>query len=191
MIVDLSHAEETTALQAMSLSRAPVIFSHSGARARADTARNLSDRALRALRADGGIVMVPLAPYLTTTAHWRWWSSGEARYAELVAAHGDGHSAVSTGMTAWDAANPEPEVTVAHVADQIEHVARVAGHEHVGIGSDFDGMGRFAIPALADASRLPSLFAELARRGWTDAHLHALASGNFERVLGDVEAASE
>lgn len=191
MLVDLSHAGEATALQALELSRAPVIFSHSGSRVLADTPRNLSDETLRALAANGGIVMVPLAPYLTTTAHWRWWASGEARFAELQAAHPGDEAAVERGMAEWDAANPQPEVTLAHVADQIDHVARIAGYDHVGIGTDFDGMGSHVIPDLADSTRLPALFAELARRGWSTARLNALGSGNFERILARAEAIAE
>jgi len=188
MLVDLSHAAESTARQALELSRAPVIFSHSGSRVLADTPRNLSDETLRALAANGGIVMVPLAPYLTTTAHWRWWASGEARFAALQTAHPGNNVAVERGMAEWDAANPQHAVTLAHVADQIEHVARVAGYDHVGIGTDFDGMGSHVIPDLADTTRLPALFAELARRGWSTTQLDSLAGGNFERVLARVEA---
>lgn len=188
MLVDLSHAAENTALQAISASRAPVIFSHSGARGLADTPRNLSDSVLREVARTGGIVMVPLVPYLTTTAHWNWWTAGEAHYAALQTRHGNDEAAISRGMAEWDAANPQPAVTVAHVADQFEHIARVAGRDHVGIGTDFDGMGSFAINELRDASMLPSLFAELSRRGWSPGDLRKLGRGNFLRVLREVEA---
>lgn len=187
MVVDLSHAAEQTAVQAMHLSRAPVIFSHSGARALADTPRNLSDDALRELARNGGLVMVPLVPYLTTTAHWRWWSSGEAHYASLEEAGAD-QAEIDREMAEWDAANPQPVVTLSDVADQVEHIARIAGADHVGIGTDFDGMGSFAIDQLKDASALPQLMAELSRRGWGAADLEKLARGNFLRVLRQVEA---
>jgi membrane dipeptidase len=191
MMVDLSHAAESSALQAMSVSRAPVIFSHSGARALADTPRNLSDAALREIGRTGGIVMVPFVPYLTTTAHWDWWMAGEAHYAALQARHGNDEAAIAHGMGEWDAANPQPMVAVAHVADQIEHIARVAGRDHVGIGADFDGMGSFAIAELSDGSMIPALFAELSRRGWSPSDLHKIARGNFLRVLRNVETAAE
>lgn len=179
MLVDLSHAAETTALQAIRVSSAPVIFSHSGARALADTPRNLSDFVLREVARTDGVVMVPLAPYFTTTAHWKWWTAGEAHYATLQTRHGNDEAAIARGMAEWDAANPQPIVTVAHVADQIEHIARVAGTDHVGIGTDFDGMGSFAINELSDASMLPALFAELSRRGWSTGDLRKLARGKL------------
>lgn len=190
MMVDLSHAGEQTALDAMSLSKAPVIFSHSAARALSDTPRNLSDKVLREVAKKGGVVMVPLVPYLTTTEHWRWWSAGEAQYADLERQHSD-EAAVSRGMAEWDAANPQPSVNVSHVADQIEYVARIAGKDHVGIGTDFDGMGSFAVKGLGDASAIPMLLAELRARGWSSDNLHKLARGNFLRALHAVEAASE
>ena len=190
MLVDLSHAAESTALQAIAASRAPAIFSHSGARDLADTPRNLSDPVLREVGRTGGIVMVPLAPYLTTTAHWNWWTAGEAHYAALQTRHGNDDAAITRGMAEWDTTNPQPVVTVSDVADQIEHVARLAGRDHVGIGTDFDGMGSLAVTDLKDASMLPTLFAELSRRGWSSDDLQKLARGNFLRVLREVESAA-
>lgn len=191
VIVDLSHAAETTVHDVLSVTRAPIIFSHSAARALADTPRNVSDETLRRVRGNGGVVMVPLVPYLTTTRHWRWWASGEAHYSSLVAAHAGDEAAVRRGMESWDRLNPEPEVTVADVADQVEHIARVAGYGHVGIGSDFDGMGRYAVKGIEHAGKMQFLLSELRQRGWTRQQLHALANGNFERVLGEVEATAK
>lgn len=190
MIVDLSHAAESTSLDALSVSIAPVIFSHSAARSLADTPRNLSNKVLRSLSRNRGIVMVPLVPYLMTTDHWHWWSAGETRYAELTRRFTD-ETSVSRGMAEWDKANLQPEVTLAHVADQIEYVAKIAGKDHVGIGTDFDGMGDFKIASLRDASALPSLLQELRSRGWSSADLEKLARGNFLRVVRAVEAAAK
>lgn len=190
IIVDLSHAGERTALEAMRISKAPVIFSHSAARGLSDTPRNLSDQVLREVTRNGGVVMVPLVPYLTTTDHWRWWSAGEAKYAELEKQASD-EASINRGMAEWDAANPQPKVTVAHVADQIGYVAKIAGKEHVGIGTDFDGMGSFAIKDIADAAAIPKLLTELRARGWSTADLHNLARGNFLRVLRAVESTSD
>lgn len=191
MIVDLSHAAETSARQAIAASRAPALFSHSAARALTSSPRNLSDDLLRLAGSRGAVVMVPLVPYFVSEAHWRWWSAGEANYARLKRMHPDDPERVAAESRRWDAENPEPQVGIDEVADHIEHVARMAGFASVGIGSDFDGMGSHVIPALADASMVPALFEELARRGWSQPQLEALASGNFERLLAAVEAASE
>jgi membrane dipeptidase len=188
MLVDLSHAAERTALDALRLSKAPVIFSHSGARALADTPRNLSDSVLRAVAANGGVVMVSLVPYLTTTDHWRWWSSGEATYAALEHRYKGDKAAIARSMAEWDAANPQPTVTAAQVADQVEHVVRIAGIDHVGIGADFDGMDSFVIADLKDAASVRALLGELMLRGWGNVELHKLARGNVLRVMKAVEA---
>ncbi len=187
MIVDLSHAAETTTTQAISASRAPVLFSHSAARVLTASPRNLSDPTLRLVARTGGVVMVPLVPYFVSEAYSRWWNKGEANYARLQGLYPDNAKRVAAESRQWDQQNPAPSVGISDVADHIEHVARTAGHDHVGIGSDFGGMGSHVIPQLADASMLPALFVELARRGWSQAQLEALAGGNFERLLADVE----
>jgi membrane dipeptidase len=191
MIVDLSHAGEQTALDAIRHSKAPVVFSHSAARGLADTPRNVSDEVLREVAENGGVIMAPLAPYLITTEHWRWWSAGEARYAELQKQHAGDQAAIGRGMAEWDAANPQPTVTVAHVADQVEYIAKSAGRDHVGIGTDFDGMGSFKVVGLEDAAALPKLLAELRSRGWSEVDLRKLARDNFLRVMRAAEAAAE
>jgi len=188
MLIDLSHAAESTSLDVLRLSNAPVSFSHSGARALADTPRNLSDSVLRAVAANGGVVMVSLVPYLTTTEHWRWWSSGETTYAALEHRYKGDKAAIARAMAEWDAANPQPTVTAAQVADQVEHVVRIAGVDHVGIGSDFDGMDSFVIADLKDAASVRALLGELMLRGWGNVELHKLARGNVLRVMKAVEA---
>ena len=188
MLIDLSHAAESTSLEVLRISRVPVIFSHSGSRALADTPRNLSDKVLQAVASNDGIVMVPLVPYLTTTENWKWWLSGEIEYARLAGKFNEDSEAIDRGMAAWDAANPQPEVTVSQVADQIEYVARIAGKDHVGIGSDFDGMGSFVIADLSDASKMRPLLDELIERGWSEQDLRKLARGNILRVISVVQA---
>lgn len=187
LVIDLSHAADATARDAIAASRAPVILSHSSARAICPAPRNVSDEVLRALAAKGGVAMVSFVPYFTTPEAWSWYQRGEAQWAELTRVHGTDKAAIAKAMEDWDARNPQPAVSLGDVADHIDHVRRVAGIDHVGLGSDFDGMGAFSVADLEDASTFPALLRDLARRGWSDADLAKLAGGNFLRVLREVE----
>ena len=131
MIVDVAHAAEVTANDAIAMSTAPVVFTHVNARAIADTPRNVSDDTLRRLAAKGGLVMVSFVPYLVSPAYLAWFTEGERRYAALMAAHPGDRAAIAAGMAVWDQTHPQPVVTVAEVANHIEHIARVAGDDLV------------------------------------------------------------
>lgn len=189
MLVDLSHAADSTAFEAIMASRAPVILSHSSARALCDTPRNASDELLRRVAANGGVVMVSFVPYLTSPTYRIWYLAGEAEWARLKERHAGDEDMAQRDMQAWETAHPAPVVRVADVADHVEHIRRVAGVDHVGLGSDFDGMYG-SIEGLGDPAGIPALLAELRRRGWQEAELHKLASGNFLRVLRAVESAA-
>lgn len=187
MLVDVSHVSDATMAAAIAASRAPVIASHSNARAISGVPRAIPDDLLRAIGAKGGVVMVNFFP-AQLSADWSAWDKARTGFAASagVPANLYGDRAPAP-LAAWDKAHPMPRVGVAHVADHIEHVARLAGKASVGIGGDLDGVP-FGAEGLGGVDGYPALFAELARRGWSDAELAALAQGNILRVMEAAEA---
>lgn len=187
MLVDLSHVAPATMRDAITASRAPVIFSHSSAAGINPHPRNVPDDVLRLLPANGGVVMVTWVPSFLSPAMWKWDGDFAAEEARLKTFNRASKAKVEKGMEAWVAANPRPIVGITDVADHIEHVVRVAGIDHVGIGGDLDGIPRTPV-GLEGVEAYPRLFAELIRRGWSDKDLAKLASGNVLRALRGAEA---
>lgn len=187
MLVDLAHVSPGTMSDALNVSQAPVIFSHSGARALVDVPRNVPDSILRRVTKNGGIVMVPFVTGFVSPAVYLYDQSTRPTVRALEQKYGNDTAAITRAVKQWRAAHPEPRATLSQVADQIEYVRKVAGVDHVGIGSDFDGITE-VVQGLEDVSTFPALFAELARRGWSDADLRKLAGENFLRVFGQAEA---
>ncbi len=182
MLVDLSHVSPGTMSDALNVAQAPVIFSHSSARAIADVPRNVPDSILRRLPANGGVVMVTFVPGFISPELVALGGRRQTAAAEFRSRLANDSAGVTRELTAWDAANPAPRATLAQVADHIEHIRRVAGADHVGIGGDFDGIDE-VIVGLEDVSTYPALFAELSRRGWTERDLRKLAGENVLRVM--------
>jgi membrane dipeptidase len=187
MMIDISHVSAETMRQAISLSRAPVIFSHSSARALVDHPRNVPDDVLRMLPANGGVVMVNFYPAFTSEPYRQRAAARAAEETRIKALYVGQPERRAQALAAWDAAHPEPHATLSDIADHIEHVRRIAGADHVGIGSDFDGIDGTHPDGLEGVDTYPALFRELARRGWSDADLAKLAGGNVLRVLERAE----
>ena len=182
MLVDLSHVTPTTMNAVLDVAKSPVIFSHSSARAVSNHPRNVPDDVLKRMPANGGLVMVNFFPAFIDQARVDWQIRRDAQ--KLILGQGAEGEAK---MKAWEAANPRPVTTLAMLADHIDHIARVAGPDHVGLGADYDGVPDLPV-GLENVSTYPALFAELIRRGWTDQNLRKLAGENFLRVLKANEA---
>jgi membrane dipeptidase len=183
MLVDLSHVNDQTMSDAIHLSRAPIIFSHSSARALAHHARNVPDSILKLMPANGGIVMVNFNPGFVSESV-RVYEDSISSWSRALRAAGVDSATRADSMRAWG--SRAPHATLAQVADHIDYIRRLAGVDHVGLGSDFDGIDE--VPrGLEDVSKFPDLIAELLRRGWTEVDVKKVAGQNVLRVLRDAE----
>jgi membrane dipeptidase len=186
MMVDLSHVSADAMRDALRVSQAPVIFSHSSAFALVAHPRNVPDDVLRMVHDNGGVVMVNFnGPFISE--EMRQWSAARSAEEERQKRLNPGDpQAAAAGLAAWDQAHARPHATVSQLADHVEHIRDVAGVDHVGIGSDYDGVD-YLPDGMGGVDGYPVLFAELMRRGWSDADLEKLAGGNLLRVLAAVE----
>jgi membrane dipeptidase len=189
MLVDLSHASDSMAWDVLRVTEAPVILSHSSSRRFTPHPRNIPDDLAAAVAENGGVIMVNFVlPFIYLPAYEWYTLRGQMRshYREITPSE----EAASDSLDAWEAANPRPMPDIRVVADHIEHLRDVAGADHIGIGSDFDGI---EVPpeGLEDVSKYPELIAELLRRGWSDEDAMKLIGVNLLRAMKEAESVAE
>jgi len=187
MVVDLSHVSADVMRHTLDVTRAPVMFSHSSAFAVSAHPRNVPDDVLKRVAENGGVVMVNFLPAYVSEALRRHEQERDAVHDQALIDNLGDRAAVSVVMTAWDAAHEAPKATLAQVADHIDHIRDVAGVDHVGLGSDFDGMNGTPV-GLESVADYPALLGELLRRGYSEEDVKKVAGLNALRVLRAVEA---
>jgi membrane dipeptidase len=190
MLVDLSHVSPDTMADALRVVQAPVVFSHSVARALNDHPRNVPDNILQLMPKNGGVVMVTFVPGFVSPKVNAWNKLQTAEQDRLRAALPNDAAAVTTGVDKWTAAHPPPAATISDVADHVDHIRKMAGIDHIGVGGDFDGISQ-TVKDLDNVSTYPALTAELMRRGYSNADLRKILGQNVLRVMREAEKVSK
>src|SRR3954464_6628446 len=190
MLVDLSHVSPETMEDAIRVSQAPVIFSHSSARALNDVPRNVPDAVLQMLPKNGGVIMVTFVPGFASPQVNEWNKRQTAEQDRLKALTPNDAAAVKAGVDTWTAANAAPPATISDIADHVDHIRKVAGINHIGIGSDFDGITQ-TVRDLDNVSTYPALTAELLKRGYSEDDVTKILGTNVLRVMRQAEQVSK
>jgi membrane dipeptidase len=190
VLIDMSHISAKAMNDILDITKAPVIFSHSNARALCNVNRNVPDDVLLRLKQNKGIIMLTFVPYFVKKEHFNWLNKGDTVYYESQKAYPDNRAKRDSLMDAWESKNPMPSVTVSDMADHFDYVKKLIGVDHIGIAGDFDGIS-FTIKGLENTSTYPTLLIELARRGWAESELKKITSENFLRVFETIEKKSQ
>ena len=186
MLVDLSHVTDEVMRDALEVTKAPIICSHSSARAVCNSPRNVPDELLKRIASNGGIVMACFLPGYLNDACQAQFSLGMKEKDRLEQLYSEDAEKVAREMATWRKAHPAPKATLADVANHIDHIRGVAGIDHVGIGSDFEGF-HGTVEGLEDVSCYPALLAELLRRDYSTEDIKKIAGLNFLRVFRQAE----
>ena len=189
MLVDLSHVSPETMDDAIRVTQSPVIFSHSSARAVNDVPRNVPDDVMKLLPKNGGVVMVTFVPQFLSPKVTAWSKLQTDEENRLKQQFANDPAAVKSKLADWVKANPAPRATIADTADHIDHIKKIAGIDHIGLGGDFDGITS-VVEGLEDVSKYPALTAELLRRGYRDEEIKKILGLNVLRVMRAVEKVS-
>jgi len=186
VLIDMSHISAKAMNDILDETKAPIIFSHSNAKALCDVNRNVPDEVLLRLKNNRGIIMLTFVPYFTTNEFNHWMKEGDSLYYSTIKQYPADTGKLGQVMDKWEKEQPKPVVTVKHMADHFDYVKKLIGVDHIGMAGDYDGIS-FTIQGLEDVSTYPHLLTELARRGWTESELRKITGENFLRVFEQVE----
>ena len=186
IIIDMSHISAKSMSDILDITKAPVIFSHSNAKALCNVSRNVPDDILLRLKVNNGIIMLDMVPDHTSDVFVKWMRKGDSVYYTTKGKFPGDKEKLKEVMATWEAAVPRPVVTVKDVADHFDYVKKLIGVDHIGIGGDYDGLDYY-IKGMEDVSCYPKLLVELAKRGWTAGELKKITSENYLRVFAEVE----